>query len=231
MGISIRAFRSDRRGFPMWYKPSDVTLVIGLTGGIASGKSAAAGFFRELGVPVIDADVLAHEVMAPNGAAHAELVKVFGPRVLGTRGQINRAWLAEGVFGDPDLRARLNSIVHPEVAKLSRDRLAEVMGPTVPYVLYEAALLLETGRYEDFDALVIVDSSAEEQASRLSLRDTLSREQVEARIGAQYSREDKLAAADHVIHNHGTLLELREQVSMLHQILLQLSVQEERNGR
>lgn len=196
-----------------------MTAVVGLTGGIATGKSTVAGFLRELGVPVVDADKLAHEVMAPGGAAHQDLVQYFGPRVLGADGQIDRKWLSEVVFGDVAKRSALNAIVHPKVAKLSAERIAALSRSGVPYVVYEAALLVEVGRDKDFDALIVVHSDPEVQAQRLVTRDGLSPPAVQARLAAQAPAHKKLAAADIVVHNQGTLAELRKEVRRVHETL------------
>lgn len=196
-----------------------MTAVVGLTGGIATGKSTVAELFRELGVPVVQADELAHEVMAPGGPAHHDLVQYFGPRVLGANGQVDRKWLGEVVFGDATKRAQLNAIVHPKVAELSAKRIAALKGSEAPYVVYEAALLVEVGRHKDFDALVVVHSDSEVQAQRLAMRDGLGPQAVKARLDAQASAEEKLAVADIVVHNQGTIADLRGEVLKVHEAL------------
>lgn len=196
-----------------------MTAVVGLTGGIATGKSTVAGLFREMGVPVVQADALAHEVMSPGGAAHEQIVQCFGPRVLGENGHVDRKWLGEVVFGDATKRMALNAIVHPKVAALSAERIAACSGPEVPYVVYEAALLVEVGRHKDFDALIVVHSDPKLQAQRLATRDGLSPQAVQARLDAQAPAQKKLAVADIVVHNQGTIAELREEVHKAHETL------------
>ncbi|MET0343046.1 MAG: dephospho-CoA kinase [Polyangiales bacterium] len=193
--------------------------VVGLTGGIASGKSTVARVFAELGIPVIDADKLAREVVAPGSEGLAAIVATFGSDVLLADGTLDRKALAARVFADPALRLKLNAITHPLVGKLSAERIAAAEG-TAPYVLYEAPLLVETGRHKTMAALVVVALDAELQVARVKLRDAMSHEEATARIGAQASLAEKLAAANYVIDNHGDPADLRAQVEQVHRALL-----------
>lgn len=183
--------------------------LFGLTGGIASGKSAVAKYLRDRGVPVIDADVLARDVVAPGTEGLAEIVKAFGREVLGSDGGLDRKKLAAVVFGDDEKRKKLNSIVHPKVATATFQRAAELRDEGEPLVCYEAALIVENGLQDMFRPLVVVAAPEEVQLARAATRDAATIDEVRARIRAQMPLADKVAVADHVIENAGTLEELR----------------------
>ena len=193
--------------------------VIGLTGGIASGKSSVARELAAYGIPVIDADQLAREVVAVGSEGLAEVVRHFGAEVLAADGSLDREKLAARVFQDNDARKLLNSMLHPRIGQLSAQRIAEAMQTDVPYVVYEAPLLVETGAHRGLSALVVVATAPEVQLARVILRDGMSEEAARARLAAQAPLEAKLAAATYVIHNDGGLPQLREQVASLHRTL------------
>lgn len=193
--------------------------VVGLTGGIASGKSSVARELTALGVAVIDADVLAREVVAKGTGGLAEIVATFGSDVLTADGGLDRERLAAQVFGDSEARTRLNAIVHPRIARLSAERIAAALKTQTPYVMYEAPLLVETGAYRGLAALVVVSTSPAIQLSRLLARDQLSEAAAQARLSAQTPLAAKLAVADYVISNDAGKHELREQVTNLHRTL------------
>lgn len=184
--------------------------VIGLTGGIASGKSTVAGFLREAGVPVIDADGLGHMALAEDGEAYAPVVEAFGADILGEGGQIDRQKLGAKVFDDPKRRAELEAIVHPVIGRLSKRGFEMIAERGEPMAFYEAALLVETGMYKALDGLVVVTCSIAAQMDRLVSRDGFTREAAAARIASQYPLEEKLAVADYIIENDGPLDETRE---------------------
>lgn len=189
--------------------------VIGLTGGIASGKSAVARFLRELGAPVVDADLLARKVVEPGQPAHADIVREFGTEVVAADGTIDRAMLGERVFSDPQARRRLNAITHPRIAAAGQDEIAAHAGRGARVVIYEAALLVENRVHELLDGLIVVKASPEAQLERVMARDGLSEEAARARLAAQLPLEAKLAVATHVIDNSGPLERTREQVREL----------------
>ncbi len=194
---------------------------IGLTGGIASGKSSVARLFAELGVAVVDADALAREVVAKGSSGLAEVVASFGGEVLAADGGLHRERLGSIVFRDPAARLRLNAITHPRIAQLSADRILQAHTGAAPYVLYEAALLVETGAQKGMDALVVVAADAELQVKRLMQRDGWSESDARARIAAQLPLADKVAVADYVIHNDGELDALRARCAEVHREILQ----------
>lgn len=187
-------------------------LMVGLTGGIASGKSAVADRLAELGAVVIDADVLAREVVEPGTPGLDAIVERFGPEILraaadGGRPELDRTALGAIVFADADARRDLEAIVHPAV----RSRAAELsrVAPPGSVVVQVIPLLVETGQTDAFDVVVVVDIDPSVQLERLIARSGLNREQALARINAQAGRAQRLAAADEVIDNNGDLVALR----------------------
>ncbi len=188
-----------------------MTRVIGLTGGIGTGKSTVSRMFERLGAVVIDADAIVHELQAPGTPLLQEMVGAFGASILDAEGALDRAALAELVFRDPEARARLNALVHPRVAAEMARRLHEARAAGAPLVVLDIPLLLETGR-GGFDAVVVVYAPEEVQVRRQMERDGCSRQEAEARVRAQMSIEEKRRRADYVIDNSGTLEETERQV-------------------
>lgn len=188
-------------------------LRIGLTGGIASGKSTVAAMFAELGVPVIDTDVLAREVVAPGQPALARLVAEFGPGILAADGSLDRARMRERVFADDAERARLEAIVHPAVREAMVDRAARAGGA---YQILVVPLLLETGMTGLVDRVLVIDCPREVQLERLRRRDGEDRAGAERLLAAQMDREERLSRADDILQNDGELESLRHAVERLH---------------
>lgn len=186
--------------------------VLGLTGGIASGKSTVAEIFAELGAAVIDADELARDVVEPGEPALDEIRQRFGDEVLTPEGELDRAAMGAIAFRDPEARRALNAIVHPRVAEASREAIAARAREGAPLVLYEAALLVENAVHRGLDGLIVVACGEEGQIERARRRDGLDEEEVRRRIAAQLPLEDKIAAADYVIDNAGSLEDTRRQV-------------------
>ena len=185
---------------------------VGLTGGIASGKSLVAGELAARGAIVIDADVLARQVVEPGTPALAAILDRFGTQVL-KDGQLDRARLAEIVFADPVARRDLERIVHPAVRARAAELERAADGAAV--VVHVIPLLVETGQHQDFDLVVTVDADHETQIQRLMARNGFSRVEAEARIAAQASREDRTRNADVVVHNTGSMTELKQQIDAL----------------
>lgn len=183
---------------------------IGLTGGIASGKSTVARELERLGAVIIDADVLARDVVALGTEGLKAVVARFGDAVLAADGSLDRRALAGIVFADLQARADLNAIIHPRV----RERAAELeaAAPAGAVVVHVIPLLVETGQQDDFDAVVVVDTTVEEQLRRLTRRDSLTQTEAEQRVAAQASREERLDAATHVIDSSGPVRETMRQV-------------------
>ncbi|HLN77722.1 MAG TPA: dephospho-CoA kinase [Nocardioidaceae bacterium] len=190
---------------------------VGLTGGVASGKSVVSGMLRELGAVVIDADQLAREVVAPGTEGLREIVAAFGPDVLTADGELDRPAMGAVVFADEAARRRLEAIIHP----LVRARGAELEAAAGPdaVVVHDIPLLAETGQAASFDAVVVVDVPVETQVERMVALRGMSREDAEARIAAQASREERARIATYVIENTGTLEDLRERVTEVFEVL------------
>jgi len=184
--------------------------LVGLTGGIGSGKSTVASIIREQGIPVIDADRIAREVVEPGLPAHADIARAW-PQVVAPDGGIDRKKLADIVFVDPESRARLEAITHPRIRERIDGEVTvlETAGHHLAFI--EAALLVETGLHAQLAGLVVVSADETAQAARVIERDGCSREQALARIRAQLSLAEKARVADHVIDNNGDLRDTRAQ--------------------
>ena len=194
--------------------------LVGLTGGIASGKSTVARQLTHLGVAVVDADDLAREVVAKGSEGLNELVRVFGTTLLTRDGELDREALGALVFSDSAARERLNAITHPRIARLSAERIAQAQATDAPYVVYEAALLVETGAYRGMNAMIVIAAPSEVQRARIMSRDGLSDQAAHARVAAQLPLEKKLAVADYVIDNVGDRAALERETSRVHHELM-----------
>src|SRR5690606_8105770 len=195
-------------------------LIIGLTGGIASGKTTVADLFAARGVPLVDADVSAREVVAAGSSGLAAVVEAFGSEILTTTGELDRRALRARVFGQPEERRRLESILHPLIRQHLQDSLQALSGP---YALLVAPLLLEGDLSKAVQRVLVVDVPEEVQIARVMSRDGSSREEAEAILRAQMSRQERLARADDVIVNDGDLDALEPQVERLHRQYLRLA--------
>ena len=196
-------------------------LEVGLTGGIASGKSTVAGMLADLGAFVVDADELAHLATSPSGAAYEQIVERFGREILDDSGAIDRARLGRLVFADPEARQALNSIVHPAVRSEAKRRIASyAVKGRAPMAIFDAALLVETGAYRDFHRLIVTRCSRETQIRRLTTRKAMTRDEAVARIDAQLPLDQKLVVAHYVIDTDTTLEQTRSQASRVYSSLL-----------
>ncbi len=188
--------------------------VVGLTGGIGSGKSAATARFAELGATVVDTDLIAHALTAPGGAAMAAIRARFGAAVVAADGSLDRGAMRAVVFAHADARAQLEAILHPMIRDESARQCRAAPGP---YVILAVPLLVESGRYrERCDRICVVDCPESLQVARVKARSGLDEAQIRAIMAAQASRAQRLACADDVIDNSGSLEQLREQVDTLH---------------
>jgi len=195
-------------------------LRVGLTGGIASGKSTVAELFAEYGVPIIDTDLIAREVVEPGQPALDEIRQAFGDDVIASDGSLDRAHMRKLIFSDEELRDRLEGILHPRIRAAT---IAQASTAGGSYQLIVVPLLAESPLQAAMDRILVVDCAEETQLQRLLRRDTESVEQAQRILAAQASREARLAIADDVINNDAGLDELRAQVAELHQRYLQLS--------
>ena len=191
--------------------------VLGLTGGIGSGKSIVAEMFAELGATVIDADQIARDIVEPGQPALGEIVSSFGRDILLPDGRLNRAKLAGIIFGDPAARARLNAITHPRIReRMEVEVAARRSGPGV--LIVDIPLLFENGRQSSVEKVIVVWVDLETQRRRLTERDGLTAEAAGQRIAAQMPLDDKRARADHVIDNSGDRENTRRQVEALYRV-------------
>jgi dephospho-CoA kinase len=195
---------------------------VGLTGGIASGKSTAAKFFDALGVPILDSDQVARDVVEPGQPPLEQLVERFGPSILTPDGHLDRPALREIVFSDPKARADLEALTHPAIGAAMEARSATAGGP---YQILVIPLLVEKNLSAHVDRVLVVDCEEQAQIRRLRARDGSTLEQAKAILNAQASRAARLKAADDVIHNDTDMNAVRDQVTALHARYLDLSQQ------
>lgn len=188
--------------------------IVAMTGGVACGKSTVSALFEALGVPVIDADAVAREVVRPGSALLAEVVEAFGPEVLAQDGSLRRDRLRALVFADPRARKRLEAILHPAINQTLWERAA---AQQAPYCIVAVPLLVETGQQDRADSVLVVDVPEALQRARLMQRDGASEAQARALMAAQVSREERLRHADEVLPNDADLQSLRERVARLHE--------------
>ena len=201
---------------------------VGLTGGLASGKSAASGFFAALGAVVADADESSRRLTAPDGAALPALRRVLGAWAFDDNGHLRRRAIRRRVFAEPSLRRDLEKTIHPLIQKDLQQQLDAAQD--APYVILSAPLLLETGMFAGtWHRLAVIDCLPSEQISRACRRDDMSAEEARALMAAQCSRAVRLARADDIIDNSGTLDDLRRRVEFCHRRYLSLSSTERKN--
>lgn len=195
-------------------------LVVGITGGIGSGKTTVSDRFGELGVPVIDTDVISKELVEPGLPAFEEIVATFGSTVVGNDGQLNRAILRKIVFENPSKRQQLEEILH---VKIRAEVFHQLDALDCAYCIIVIPLLAESKRKYPLDRVLVVDASTDLQLARAEARGQQSREELERIIRSQATREERLALADDVIENSGSIDELRESVNFYHQQYVQLA--------
>lgn len=194
--------------------------VVILTGGIASGKTAVSERFSALGVPIIDTDVIARELVQPGQAALKAIVRQFGNDILDIEGQLDRRKLRKRIFSEPECKKQLESILHPAIRNTVEIRVAEV---NQAYCILVVPLLIESGSYQWADRVLVVDVDEQTQLSRVMGRDKVSRKQAQSILDAQTTRESRLAIADDVIENLGSLQQLDEAVKSLHKRYMALA--------
>jgi len=180
-------------------------VLFGLTGGLASGKSSVAARWKARGLPVIDADELAREVVAPGSPALQEIVRSFGKGILQKDGSLDRKGLASKVFADPEARRTLEAITHPRIVAATMERASDLESQDEPLGCYEATLLVERGVADNFRPLVVVSATERNQIARAVSRDTISEKDARARLAAQVPLKEKESVADYVIDNNRDL--------------------------
>lgn len=196
-------------------------LVIGLTGGIGSGKSAAADEFARLGATVVDTDLIAHQLTCANGAAISEVWRLFGDAYIDASGAMDRRKMRELVFADPGAKRRLEALLHPLIREESRQRIAAAAGP---YVVHVVPLLIESQDYRrDVDRVLVIDCPDELRLARVQARSGLAQDEVRRIFAAQATSSMRKAAADDLVDNAGSLEELHAQVRALHRRYTELA--------
>lgn len=221
--------RYDHNMIPFQKKPpeKDRTIVLGITGGIACGKSLVCQFFRELGATVLSADELAREVVRPGEEAYKKVVAHFGKEILAADGNIDRSRLAEKIFLVPAERQELNRITHPAIGQLADKRISELrQDPTVPLIIYEAPLLFEAKAEERVDLVLVVATTPEQQLERLMQRDKLSQAEASLRIAAQMPLAEKISRADILVENSAPPAETQ---TLIQQIFTELTTLDKKN--
>ncbi|GMG86659.1 dephospho-CoA kinase [Biformimicrobium ophioploci] len=197
--------------------------IVGLTGGIGSGKSAAAGYFQEHSITVVDADQMARVVVEPGRPALTKIADYFGPEAIAESGELDRAWLREQVFTDPSKREWLEALLHPLIRE---ETIARLQSATSAYAILETPLLFETEQHELTNRNCVVDVPEDVQLARATARDKNNEQQIRAIMAAQMPREKRLERADDVIDNSGTLQSLQAQVGKLHLEYLALAARQ-----
>jgi dephospho-CoA kinase len=190
-------------------------LVVGLTGGIASGKTTVSQMFRDAGVPVICADELARGVVRPGSRALEEIARVFGDQVIGPDGELNRTALAQMVFQDPSRRKSLEAIIHPKVEDERNRHLSDLQREGYELAVVDVPLLYETGLDRSFDVIIVVYVPQQVQEERLEARNHMTREAIRARVDAQMPIDEKKRRADYILDNSGTIEETRRQLDKI----------------
>lgn len=198
---------------------------VGLTGGVGSGKSTIAGMLKDLGAGVVDADALVHELISPGGAAIGDLHREFGENAMTSDGGLDRAWMRARAFADPDVRRRLESILHPRVRAAAELKTRDLAAKT-PYIVLMIPLLVESGDWASrVRRVLVVDCSVATQLERIQARPGIDRSTAEAIVRAQADRPARLAAANDVLFNEAPLPELRPRVARLHALYCGLATQ------
>lgn len=215
--------RRAAASWPAAGRPSAMALVVGLTGGICTGKSTVARMLAELGATIIDSDAIAHEIQAPGQATYAHIVRAFGTGILDETGRIDRRRLGASVFADPGRRAVLEAIMHPAIMAESDRRVRAALAGGARLVVVDAALLVEVGRQRMFARLVVVAATEAEQVRRLRARNGLGEAEARQRLAAQMPLGEKRRHAHHVIENSGDLADTAAQVRRLHAELMALA--------
>ncbi|AHK19912.1 dephospho-CoA kinase [Yersinia similis] len=197
-----------------------MTYIVALTGGIGSGKSTVANTFANFGVPLVDADIIARQVVEPGTSALAAIVSRYGENILQQDGSLDRATLRQKIFSEQQEKAWLNSLLHPLIQQETQRQLA---GIDQPYALWVVPLLVENGLHHRADRVLVVDVTPDIQLARTMARDGITRQQAENILASQVSRQQRLACADDIIDNSGDPLMLAQHVASLHQRYLKLA--------
>lgn len=200
-------------------------LRVGLTGGIGSGKSEVANFLGKLGAAIIDTDTISHQITASSGLAIPAIRQQFGEQMIAPDGSLDRHKMRTLIFDNPSSKLALENITHPLIRKITEDQASAALQQNPPYIVFVVPLLLESGNWlgqtpKKIDYVVVVDSTEDEQLSRVQSRSNMDQLSIEKIIATQAKREDRLAAADYIIKNDGSLPELEKKTAQLHESLV-----------
>lgn len=198
-------------------------LRVGLTGGIGCGKSTATRRFAVLGAPVIDADLIAREIVGSGQAALGEIVAQFGGQALQGDGSLDRAWLRQAVFGDSQRLQQLESILHPRIRKEILRRMVDYQLANTPYIIVDVPLLFEKGYEQIFDRVLVIDCLPDQQRDRVKQRDGSAVAVIDSIIQAQVPRSERLQRADDILENSGSLADFNDEINKLHEKYLVFS--------
>jgi dephospho-CoA kinase len=200
-------------------------LRVGLTGGIGSGKSAVAEVLGKLGAAIIDTDAISHEITGHSGLAISAIRQQFGEEIISPDGSLDRPKMRALVFNDPSQKLALENITHPLIRKIAEEKARAALQHNSPYIVFVVPLLIESGQWlgqvpKKIDYVVVVDCSEDQQLLRVQSRSNLDQLSIQKIMATQAKREDRLAVADYVIENNGSLIELEEKTAQLHELLL-----------
>lgn len=219
------SFQTNHLKLPSAIDGDEPILRVGLTGGIGSGKSEVANFLGKLGAAIIDTDAISHQITASSGLAIPAIKQQFGEQMIAPDGSLDRQKMRTLIFNNPSFKSALENITHPLIRKITEDQAAAALQQNPPYIVIVVPLLLESGQWIDqkprkIDYVVVVDSNEDQQLSRVQSRSNLDLLSIQKIIATQAKREDRLAVADYIIKNVGSLVELEKKTAQLHESLI-----------
>jgi len=219
------SFQTNHLKLPSLIDGDEPILRVGLTGGIGSGKSEVANFLGKLGAAIIDTDAISHQITAISGLAIPAIRQQFGEKMIAPDGSLDRHKMRTLIFDNPSSKLALENITHPLIRKITEDQASAALQQNPPYIVFVVPLLLESGNWlgqtpKKIDYVVVVDSSEDQQLSRVQRRSNIDPLSIQKIIANQAKREDRLAVADYIIKNDGSLSELEKKTAQLHESLI-----------
>ena len=219
------SFQTNHLKLPSVIVGDEPILRVGLTGGIGSGKSEVANFLGKLGAAIIDTDAISHQITASSGLAIPAIRQQFGEKMIAPDGSLDRHKMRTLIFDNPSSKLALENITHPLIRKITEDHASAALQQNPPYIVFVVPLLLESGQWlgqtpKKIDYVVVVDSTEDQQLSRVQSRSNMDPLSIQKIIATQAKREERLAAADYIIKNDGSLAELEKKTAQLHESLV-----------
>ena len=219
------SFQTNHLKLPSLIDGDEPILRVGLTGGIGSGKSEVANFLGKLGAAIIDTDAISHQITASSGLAIPAIRQQFGEQMITPDGSLDRHKMRTLIFDNPSSKLALENITHPLIRKITEDQASAALQQNPPYIVFVVPLLLESGQWlgqtpKKIDYVVVVDSTEDQQLSRVQSRSNMDPLSIQKIIATQAKREERLAAADYIIKNDGSLAELEKKTAQLHESLV-----------